>query len=131
MDEAAQALECELVVALARKPKRCLLVGDPAQLPATMASETARRKGHDRSCMRRVLDVAAEDEKNFDARRGARGNARDANVSPLDSWYTLLDTQYCMHPAISELPVASVLRLPRARRRVDADGSVLPQDADV
>ena len=104
VDEAAQALECELVVALARKPKRCLLVGDPAQLPATMASETARRKGHDRSCMRRVLDVAAEDEKNFDARRGARGNARDANVSPLDSWYTLLDTQYRMHPAISSFP---------------------------
>ena len=104
VDEAAQALECELVVALARKPKRCLLVGDPAQLPATMASETARRKGHDRSCMRRVLDVAAEDEKNFNARRGAFGNARDATVAPLDSWYTLLDTQYRMHPAISSFP---------------------------
>ena len=35
VDEAAQALECELVVALARKPKRCLLVGDPAQLHTT------------------------------------------------------------------------------------------------
>ena len=91
VDEAAQALECELVVALARKPKRCLLVGDPAQLPATMASDAARRQGHDRSCMRRLLDAAAED-------------ASRASHASHDSWYTLLDTQYRMHPAISSFP---------------------------
>ena len=94
VDEAAQALECELVVALARKPKRCLLVGDPAQLPATMASDAARRQGHDRSCMRRLLDAAAEDAS----------RASHASHASHDSWYTLLDTQYRMHPAISSFP---------------------------
>jgi superfamily I DNA and/or RNA helicase len=82
-NEAAQALEAELVVAFARRPRRCLLVGDPAQLPATMASDVARRAGHDRSLMQRLLDSAD---------------------SWLSGWFTLLDTQYRMHPAISSFP---------------------------
>ena len=86
VDEAAQALESELVVAFARRPRRCLLVGDPAQLPATMRSEPARRAGHDRSLMRRMLDVA----------EGEHGGAPE--------WYTLLDTQYRMHPDIASFP---------------------------
>ena len=86
VDEAAQALESELVVAFARRPRRCLLVGDPAQLPATTHSEPARRAGHDRSLMRRMLDVA----------RKEHGGAPE--------WYTLLDTQYRMHPAIASFP---------------------------
>jgi len=87
VDEAAQALETELVVAFARRPRRCLLVGDPAQLPATMASEPARRAGHDRSLMQRLLD----------------GHAGSGSGS---GWFTLLDMQYRMHPDISSFPSA-------------------------
>jgi len=58
VDEAAQALEAEVVVAFARRPRRCLLVGDPAQLPATMASDVARRAGHGQSLMQRLMDAA-------------------------------------------------------------------------
>ena len=83
VDEAAQCLEAELVVAFARRPRRCLLVGDPAQLPATMASDVARGAGHDRSLMSRLMNQSE---------------------SHAGNWYTLLDTQYRMHPAISEFP---------------------------
>ena len=92
VDEAAQALECELMCAFARRPRRCLLVGDPAQLPATMASEPARRAGHDRPLMRRLMDLGAADDG---SNRGGE-NAFE--------WFTMLNAQYRMHPAIASFP---------------------------
>jgi hypothetical protein len=97
VDEAAQALESEVLIAFARRPKRCLLVGDPAQLPATMASEVARRAGHDVSLMQRLLNIA-------------HGEKLAVGAPGLREWYTLLDTQYRMHPDISKFPSAQFYR---------------------
>ena len=79
VDEAAQALEPELVIPFLRNPRKCLLVGDPAQLPATLSSEIARRHGHATSLMERLMSVN-------------------------DEIVSLLDTQYRMHPEISRWP---------------------------
>ena len=97
VDEAAQALESEVLIAFARRPRRCLLVGDPAQLPATMASEVARRAGHDVSLMQRLLNIA-------------HGEKLAVGAPGLREWYTLLDTQYRMHPDISQFPSAQFYR---------------------
>lgn len=79
VDEAAQALEPELAVAFARHPRRALLIGDPAQLPASLTSEVARRGGHATSLMERLVTNDAE---------AARA----------------LNAQYRMHPEISSWP---------------------------
>ena len=100
VDEAAQALECELTVAFARKPKSCLLVGDPNQLPATMTSDVGRRIGYDRSLMRRMLDISALEQKE-DKKASSLTNC---SLKTTESWFTMLDTQYRMHPAISSFP---------------------------
>ena len=97
VDEAAQALESEVLITFARRPRRCLLVGDPAQLPATMASEVARRAGHDVSLMQRLLNIA-------------HGEKLAVGAPGLREWYTLLDTQYRMHPDISKFPSAQFYR---------------------
>ena len=81
VDEAAQALEPEIAIPFLRLPRKVLLVGDPAQLPATMCSELARRLGHARSLMERLMSLD-------------------------DSAANLLDTQYRMHPRISSWPSA-------------------------
>jgi hypothetical protein len=81
VDEAAQALEPEIAIPFLRYPRKALLVGDPAQLPATLASDIARRCGHATSLMERLM------------------SANDERVS-------LLDTQYRMHPSISRWPAA-------------------------
>ena len=85
VDEAAQALESEVIIAFARLPGRCLLVGDPAQLPATTASERLRRAGHDVSVMRRLLNVARHDEERRQGRgpKAAAAAAGGGELAPL------------------------------------------------
>ncbi|KAK3261195.1 hypothetical protein CYMTET_29886, partial [Cymbomonas tetramitiformis] len=80
VDEAAQALEADVLIPLAATlPRRLLLVGDPQQLPATLISVEAQRRGRARSLMDRLM-------------RGCQHP------------YTMLDTQYRMHPAVAAFP---------------------------
>jgi len=56
VDEAGQALEPELLIALGCLPRSLVLVGDPRQLPAMVQSHTAKRLGYGRSMMERLID---------------------------------------------------------------------------
>lgn len=52
-----QALEAEVAIAFSLRPKKCLLVGDPMQLPATLLSVESQRNGSGRSLMQRLMQV--------------------------------------------------------------------------
>lgn len=56
VDEAGQALEPELLIALGCRPRALVLVGDPKQLPALVQSHVAKRLGYGRSMMERLID---------------------------------------------------------------------------
>jgi hypothetical protein len=79
VDEAAQALEVELLIPLSATPRNLILVGDPKQLPACVLSMENQRSKRGESAMQRLMERCA-----YPA--------------------LLLDTQYRMHPAISLLP---------------------------
>ena len=81
VDEASQAVETEILVGLLSRPDKCLLVGDPNQLSGTVVSQSARRAGFERSMMWRLMFEAGHP-------------------------YDMLNTQYRMHPAISQFPNA-------------------------
>lgn len=78
IDEGAQATEPSCLIPMALGATRCLLVGDPQQLPATVLSSGAAGLAYGQSLLERVC-------------KGGQ------NVQ-------LLDTQYRMHPAISSFP---------------------------
>lgn len=79
VDEAAQALEGEVLIALDARPKSCVLVGDPHQLPALTHSAAARHQGYGRSLLERLMKTCNHP-------------------------FSMLNTQYRMHPAISKFP---------------------------
>jgi AAA domain len=79
VDEAAQALEVELLIPLSTTPRNLILVGDPKQLPACVLSMENQRSRRGESAMQRLMERCAYPAM-------------------------LLDTQYRMHPAISLLP---------------------------
>jgi hypothetical protein len=79
VDEAAQALEAELLIPLSTGPKSLIIVGDPKQLPATVISGENQRLRRGDSLMQRLIEGCSYPAK-------------------------LLDTQYRMHPDISVLP---------------------------
>ena len=76
VDEAAQALEAEVMIALAQKPKHCMLVGDPMQLPATMLSQPTLKLKFGKSLMERLILECSQE-------------------------YHVLRVQYRMHPMIA------------------------------
>ena len=78
IDEGAQATEPSCLIPMALGARRCLLVGDPQQLPATVLSSGAAGLAYGQSLLERVC-------------KGGQ-NAQ------------MLDTQYRMHPAISSFP---------------------------
>lgn len=79
IDEAAQCVELSALIPLKYGCSKCILVGDPKQLPPTVLSQSAARYGYDQSLFVRM-------QRNF----------------PDD--VHLLDTQYRMHPEISFFP---------------------------
>ncbi|CAM9411329.1 unnamed protein product [Chrysoparadoxa australica] len=78
VDEAAQAVELSTLIPLRLGTSRCVLVGDPQQLPATVFSQASKASQYDRSLFQRLEHC--------------------------DHEVHLLDTQYRMHPAISAFP---------------------------
>lgn len=78
IDEAAQAVELSTLIPLRYNVKRCILVGDPAQLPATVLSRDAADCLYEQSLFQRLKECKHQ--------------------------VALLDTQYRMHPQISRFP---------------------------
>ncbi|EFX01966.1 tRNA-splicing [Grosmannia clavigera kw1407] len=79
IDEAAQCVELSALIPLKYGCAKCILVGDPKQLPPTVLSQSAARYGYDQSLFVRMQ----------------RNRPQDVH---------LLDTQYRMHPDISRFP---------------------------
>ncbi|KAL2133327.1 hypothetical protein VTI74DRAFT_2522 [Chaetomium olivicolor] len=79
IDEAAQCVELSALIPLKYGCSKCILVGDPKQLPPTVLSQSAARYGYDQSLFVRM-------QKN---------HGKDVH---------LLDMQYRMHPEISKFP---------------------------
>ncbi|KAL3787772.1 hypothetical protein HJC23_009823 [Cyclotella cryptica] len=78
IDEAAQSVEPSTLAGLQLGSSHAILVGDPQQLPATIFSMSGRDTKYDRSLFARLEEA---------------GHA-----------VHMLDTQYRMHPAISDFP---------------------------
>ena len=79
IDEAAQSVELSALIPLKYGCSKCILVGDPRQLPPTVLSKAASKYAYEQSLFARM-------EKN---------HSKDVH---------LLDTQYRMHPEISAFP---------------------------
>jgi senataxin len=79
IDEAAQSIELSALIPLKYGCSKCILVGDPKQLPPTVLSREAAKFQYEQSLFARM-------EKN---------HQKDVH---------LLDTQYRMHPEISLFP---------------------------
>ena len=79
IDEAAQSIELSALIPLKYGCSKCILVGDPKQLPPTVLSREAARFQYEQSLFVRMQSNHPEDVH-------------------------LLDTQYRMHPEISRFP---------------------------
>jgi senataxin len=79
IDEAAQCIELSALIPLKYGCSKCILVGDPEQLPPTVLSRSAQSFGYEQSLFVRMQ----------------RNHPGDIH---------LLDTQYRMHPEISLFP---------------------------
>ncbi|KAB8294774.1 hypothetical protein EYC80_006736 [Monilinia laxa] len=79
IDEAAQCIELSALIPLKYGATKCILVGDPEQLPPTVLSRLAKSYGYEQSLFVRMQ----------------RNHPGDVH---------LLDTQYRMHPEISRFP---------------------------
>jgi senataxin len=79
IDEAAQCVELSALIPLKYGCSKCILVGDPKQLPPTVLSQSAARYGYDQSLFVRMQHNHPQDVH-------------------------LLDRQYRMHPEISQFP---------------------------
>lgn len=79
IDEAAQCIELSALIPLKYGCSKCILVGDPEQLPPTVLSRSAQSFGYEQSLFVRMQ----------------RNHPNDIH---------LLDTQYRMHPEISRFP---------------------------
>lgn len=78
IDEASQLVQAETAIVLHRNLKCAVLVGDEQQLPSTVISQKAKHLGYGKSLFDRLIQHRYP--------------------------YSLLDTQYRMHPHISRWP---------------------------
>lgn len=79
IDEAAQSVELSALIPLKYGCRHCIMVGDPNQLPPTVISQVAQGLKYEKSLFVRMFDKQ-------------------------QSSVYMLDTQYRMHPEISEFP---------------------------
>ncbi|KAM0751036.1 P-loop containing nucleoside triphosphate hydrolase protein [Meredithblackwellia eburnea MCA 4105] len=79
IDEAGQTVEPSCLIPLKYGCRKCVLVGDPQQLPPTVLSQTAPTANYSRSLFDRLMFHQSQR-------------------------VLLLDTQYRMHPQISQFP---------------------------
>jgi senataxin len=79
IDEAAQCIELSALIPLKYGCSKCILVGDPKQLPPTVLSKSAARYGYEQSLFVRMQ----------------QNHPNDVH---------LLDVQYRLHPEISKFP---------------------------
>ncbi|CAG8452428.1 3446_t:CDS:2, partial [Acaulospora morrowiae] len=79
IDEAAQAIELSSIIPLKFNASRCILVGDPNQLPPTVLSRVATRYFYEQSLFNRLQKCVPKS-------------------------IHMLKTQYRMHPEISRFP---------------------------
>ncbi|KAJ1549890.1 DEAD-box type RNA helicase, partial [Nowakowskiella sp. JEL0078] len=79
VDEACQSIELSSLIPLRYNTKKCIMVGDPNQLPPTVLSKKAQNFLYERSLFQRVMLQKPESVQ-------------------------LLNIQYRMHPEISRLP---------------------------
>ncbi|KAG9666318.1 hypothetical protein KCU76_g18026, partial [Aureobasidium melanogenum] len=91
VDEAAQCVEMSALIPLKYGCAKCILVGDPRQLPPTVFSKAASANKYEQSLFVRM-----------------QNNHPEA--------VHLLDTQYRMHPDISAFPSAAFYEGPLARQ---------------
>ncbi|KAF2669240.1 hypothetical protein BT63DRAFT_439947 [Microthyrium microscopicum] len=82
VDEAAQCVEASALIPLKYGCSKCILVGDPKQLPPTVLSKEASRYAYEKSLFVRMQENSPKDVH-------------------------LLDTQYRMHSEISRFPSAT------------------------
>jgi len=78
IDEAAQSVEPSTLIPLKYGCRRCILVGDPLQLPPTIISQSAKAAGYERTLFERMQKQGTE--------------------------VFMLPIQYRMHPEISSFP---------------------------
>lgn len=108
IDEAAQSIELSALIPLKYGCSRCIMVGDPKQLPPTVLSREAARFQYEQSLFVRMQNNHPDDVH-------------------------LLDTQYRMHPEISLFPSKTFydgklldgLDMARLRRQPWHDCSIL------
>ncbi|PQE33848.1 helicase sen1 protein [Rutstroemia sp. NJR-2017a WRK4] len=93
IDEAAQCIELSAIIPLKYGATKCILVGDPEQLPPTVLSRQAKSFGYEQSLFVRMQ----------------HNHPNDVH---------LLDTQYRMHPEISRFPSQQFYN----SRLLDGDG---------
>jgi len=103
-DEAGQAVEAELLAPLGLGCERLLLVGDPAQLPATTFSQAASAAGFSRSMLERLMGELGRNTVNKISSINGGGSGTENFVPNSGLPYTLLATQYRMHASIASFP---------------------------
>ena len=101
VDEATQATEpSTLIPLILRRATAALLVGDPRQLPPTVVSREASAGGLGVSLFERLSRRSRGGASDF----GEDGEEEETASSSSSIRPFLLDTQYRMHPALSEFP---------------------------